>query len=186
MARDSAALRSPLRTAPCLRQCPAPASESPPRRIPATSQSFAPQTASLALAGRAIPSPTYRASLPAPVPHSQTPAAPRVPPLPSSRLDPHAPALTASDGSALPRQALLPASSAARNSRAASGVSLHLLFVTSLLRCVVISHPAAARPRSRPKAATISSVLLAVASFPRPSVGKTLPAACSRRFSIPL
>src|SRR6266513_1635211 len=119
-------------------------------------------------------------------PQPHTPAAPRVPPLPSFRLDPHAPLLTALDGSVLPRQVLLPASSAARNSRAASSVSLHLLFVTSLLCCVVISHPAAAPPRSRPKAATISSVLLSVASFLPPSVGKTLPAACFRRFSIPL
>src|SRR5882762_6805241 len=55
-----------------------------------------------------------------------------------------------------------------------------------LFRCLVTSHPVAARLRLHPKAATTSSVLWSVASFLKLSVGRTLPAVCFRRFAIPL
>src|ERR1700687_5703149 len=59
-------------------------------------------------------------------------------------------------------------------------------FLTSLLPYFIASALDSTRPRSRPKAAPTSIVPWSIVSFQRPSVGKTLPAACSRRFPIPL
>src|SRR5216683_4017246 len=130
----------------------------------------------------ATATPTRPSSPLSPIRYFQIPVAPPAPlPLPRRPVL-RVPGPPSPDGSSIPRPAPLLAFYAARNSRATSAFPYVL---TSVLRRVLTTPPAAALPRSHRKAATISNVPCSVVSFQRPSAGKTLPVACFRRFAIP-